>query len=115
VDRMSSRLRCILALAACSWCVAPTVAQAEGQGPDPRALGTTEAMLDYCTKAFPSSAVKYQYQITRLTRGASAETLAKVRNSEPYGRARGAEEDFISKVDPRNAKRACSKPLIARK
>jgi hypothetical protein len=113
---MFSRLKRILALAACSWCAAtPTLAQAEGPGPDPRALAVAEAMLEYCAKAYPTSAVKFQYEITRLTRGASAETLAKERDSEPYRRVRDAEGDFISKVDPHNAKKVCTRPLVARK
>jgi hypothetical protein len=113
---MFGRLKWILALAACSGCVAaPSLAQADGQGPDPRTLGLTEALLDYCAKAYPESAVKFQYEIARLTQGASAEILAKVRNSEPYRRAHDAESDFVSRVDPRNAKRTCSRPLIARK
>ena len=113
---MRSGLKRVLALVACyGYAVAPTVALADGQGPDPKALGVTEALLDYCAKAYPESAVKFQYEITRLTHGASAETLAAVRSSEPYRRAHDAESDFVSKVDPRNAKRTCSRPLVARK
>jgi hypothetical protein len=104
-----------IALLACCGLAWPALAQADPHTPDARALGITEAMLDYCSKAYPSSAVKFQYQITRLTQGASAETLAKVRGSEEYRRARDAEGDFVGKVDPRNAKRVCSKPLVAGK
>src|SRR4029077_11480410 len=113
---MFGKLKHVLALAACyGYAIAPTLALADGQGPDPKALGLTEALLDYCAKAYPESAVKFQYEITRLTQGASAQTLARVRNSEPYRRAHDAESDFVSKVDPRNAKRTCSKPLVAHK
>ena len=105
----------LVALLACCGLVEPTLAQPDGKAPDARALGVTEAMLDYCAKAYPASAEKYQFQIKRLTQGASQETLAKVRSSEQYRRAHDAEGDFVSKVDPRNAKRACSKPLVARK
>jgi hypothetical protein len=113
---MLNRLKRILALAACCWCAAvPTPAQAESPGLDSRALGVAEAMLDYCAKAYPSSAVKFQYEITRLTRGASAETVARVRDSEPYRLVHDAEGDFISKVDPHNAKKVCTRPLVARK
>ena len=113
---MVGSLKRTLALAAFSCCAAaPSLALADGQGPDPKALGLTEALLDYCAKAYPESAVKFQYEITRLTQGASAQTLAQVRNSEPYRRAHDAESDFVSRVDPRNAKRTCSRPLVARK
>jgi hypothetical protein len=103
------------ALVACCALAAPSLAAPDGQAPDARTLGVTEAMLDYCTKAYPASADKFQFQIKRLIQGASQETLAKVRSSEQYRRAHDAEVDFVSKVDPRNAKRTCSKPLVAHK
>lgn len=113
---MFGKLKRVLALVACTgYAGAPTLALADVQGPDPKELGVTEALLDYCAKAYPESAVKFQYEITRLTQGASAQALARVRSSEPYRRAHDAESDFVSKVDPRNAKRTCSKPLVARK
>ena len=107
MDRVLSRLRCLLALAACIGSLAPTFGQADGQSPDPRALGIAEVMLDYCAKAYPSSAEKHQSEVKRLTEGVSAEALAKVRDSELYRRAHDAEGDFLAKIDPRNAKRAC--------
>jgi hypothetical protein len=113
---MLSGLKRIVVLVACCWfAAAPSLALAEGQGPDPKALGITEAMLDYCSKAYPESTVKYQYQVTRLTQGASAEALAKVRGSAQYRQAHDAEGDFVSKVDPRNAKRVCGKSTVAGK
>ena len=105
----------IFVLMAWGWCAVPALAQADGPAPDARQLGITEAMLDYCAKAYPSSTVKFQYQVTRLTKGTSAESLSNVRSIEPYRRAHEAEADFIGKVDPRNAKKVCSKPLVAKK
>jgi hypothetical protein len=104
-----------IALAACIGSLAPTLSEADGQAPDPRALGIAEVMLDYCAKAYPSSAEMHQSQVKRLTEGVSEEALAKVRNSELYRRAHDAEGDFVSKIDPRNAKRACSKIPVAGK
>jgi len=115
MGRVSNKPMGFIALLACCGLAWSARTQADGQTPDPQALGIAEAMLDYCAKAYPSSAVKFQYQITRLTQGLSAETLAKVRSSEEYRRARDAEGDFVGKVDPRNAKRVCSKPLLAGK
>jgi hypothetical protein len=115
MGRVSNKPMGFIALLACCGLAWPALAQADPQTPDARALGITEAMLDYCAKAYPSSAVKFQYQITRLTQGASAETLAKVRGSKEYHRAHDAEGDFVGKVDPHNAKRVCSKPLVAPK
>jgi hypothetical protein len=115
MSRVSNKPMGFIAWLACCGLAWPAFTQADGQTPDPQALGIAEAMLDYCAKAYPESAVKFQFQIKRLTGGVSAEALAKVRNSEPYRRAHDAESDFVGKVDPHNAKRVCSKPLAARK
>lgn len=110
----------LIALVACGVLAAPLGARAEdapqpeAKGPDPRALGVNEAILDYCTKAYPSSIETFQSQLQRLTRGASPETLAKVRDGDEYREARAAEEGFLSKVDPHNAKRICATSLAAR-
>jgi len=115
VDRIFSRATSSVALMACAWLAAPTLARADGQGLDARALGITEAILDYCTKAYPSSAEKLQFEVQRLTRGASPEALAKVRSSDEYHKAHDSERDFVAMVDPHNAKRICSKSLVAHK
>jgi hypothetical protein len=107
--------RFILALAACIGSLAPTLGRAQAQAPDPHALGIAEAMLDYCAKAYPSSAERFQSQVKKLTEGVSAEALAKVRSSESYRQAHDAEGDFVGRIDPRNAKRACSKSPAAKK
>jgi hypothetical protein len=98
-----------------SVCVLPGLAAAQSQAPDPRALGLTEALLDYCSKADPSGAGKYQAQAKLLARGASDEALAKVRSSDEYQKAHDSVDDFVSKVDPHNAQRACSESLAANK
>jgi hypothetical protein len=115
VDRVFVRQRWIAALVACAGSVVPALVQADAWTPDARALGVSEAILGYCSKAYPSSTEKYQLQVARLTRGASPETLTKVRASDDYRRARAAEEDFVSQVDPHNAKHICAKSLAARK
>jgi len=115
MGRVSNKPMGFIALLACCGLAWPALTRADTQTPDPHALGIAEAMLDYCAKAYPESAVKFQFQVKRMTEGLSAEALAKVRNSEPYRRAHDAEGDFVSKIDPRNAKKACSKSLVARK
>ena len=105
----------IFRLVACGCCVAPMFAWADGKPPDPRKLGVTEAILDYCTTANAPSTDKLRLQVANLTRGVDPETLAKVRASDAYRQARGAEEDFISKVDSHNVWRVCGKPVAAKK
>jgi hypothetical protein len=115
MGRVSDKPMGFIALLACCGLAWPMLTRADGLAPDAHALGIADAMLDYCAKAYPESAVKFQFQIKRLTEGASSVALAQVRNSESYRRAHDAEVDFIGKIDPRNAKRACSKPLAANK
>jgi len=96
-------------------CVLPTLALAEAEAPDAHALGLTEAILNYCSNADPSSAGKYQEQAKRLAHGANDETLAKVRNSDDYRKAYDSVDDFVSKVDQRNAQRVCAESIAASK
>jgi len=100
-----------LAALACTAIAMPTLLWADDRIPDARALGVAEAILDYCTKAYPPSIEKFQFQVQRLTRGASVEALTKVRGSAAYQQARAAEEGFVGKVDPHNAKHICAKSL----
>ena len=82
---------------------------------NPRMLGMTEAVFDYCAKADPKAAAKVHARLKRLVQGASRETLAEVRKSDEYRKARSSVEDFVAKVDERNASRVCSGPLAASK
>ena len=108
---------CLMGLATrASWVVwlalvVPALLRAETPAPDARQLAVTEAILDYCSRAYPESTEKFQFQVQRLTRGATPETLTKVRTSDDYQQARAAEERFISQVDPHNAKHICAKSL----
>lgn len=104
-----------LTLLACGLFVLPMLAHAGTGAPDARALALKEAMLGYCSKAAPSAAGKYEEQVKLLTRGASAETLAKVRHSREYRQAYKAEADFAGMVDQHNALRFCSGPPPRRK
>ena len=95
------------ALLGCAVLAGVAPVRADGTGPDARTLGITEGILTYCTKVDPPSAVKYRARIKVLVQGASDDTLAKVRNSDAYLKARQSMDDFISKVDEHNAKRVC--------
>jgi len=87
--------------------------QAAGQQLDARALGATEAVLDYCAKNDPIGAAKVHARFKRLTQGASQEQLDQVRRSAEYQAARRSELDFVGKVDPRNAPHLCGGRAVA--
>jgi hypothetical protein len=86
-------------------------ALAEESAPDPKVLGTTEAILAYCVKADPSGASRFQEGIQLITQGASDESLAKVRMSEDYRQARDLADESLANVDARNAAKVCSQSL----
>jgi hypothetical protein len=115
VGRLLNTLMGFVALLACCGPAALTLAQADGQAPDARALGIAEAVLDYCAKVDPSSAARVRERIKRLTAGASHEALARVRNSDDYHRAHDSEGNFLGKVDAKNAKRVCFRTVAAGK
>jgi hypothetical protein len=87
------------------------LALADEQKPDPKVLATAEAIIAYCAKAEPSSVAKYQHSIQTITRGASDETLAKVRKSDAYLQAHASVDEFLAKVDEHNAPKVCSRSL----
>lgn len=92
---------------------ASTLARAEGEGPDPKALAISESLVTYCTKVDSESAAKYRDRIKALVKGVSNDSLAKVRGSDAYRNARASMDDFVSKIDDHNAKRMCSNGLAA--
>jgi hypothetical protein len=94
-------------LLACAVLTAPTLARADIPEPNARLLGVTEGILTYCTKVDPPSVARYRERIKLLVQGASDATLAKVRNSDAYLKARQSLDDFVSKVDEHNARRVC--------
>ena len=109
-----------LALVVCGVLSVPCLSQTETEqtgteAPDARALGTTEAILNYCTQADPADADKYRAQQKLLTAGASPEELDKLRNSDEYRQAYDSMTGFTDKVDKRNAKRVCSESVNQRK
>ena len=115
VERLFSRRTVLIAILALGWSGVALAAECEPQAPDPHALGMTEAVFDYCAKADPKGAAKLRARLKRLVQGASRETLAKVRKSDEYRKARSSVDDFLAKVDERNASRVCSGPLAAGK
>ena len=115
VERLFSKRTVLIALLGLGWSGVALAAQSQAQAPDPHALGMTEAVFDYCAKADPKGAAKVGARLKRLVQGASRETLAEVRKSDAYRKARSSVDDFVAKVDERNASRVCSGPLAASK
>ena len=88
-------------------------AKAESTGPNARSLGHADAILDYCTKADPSSVAKLQERINQYSQGVSDADLAKMRNTDEYRKANGAEHDFLDKTQARYAKSVCARAPAA--
>jgi hypothetical protein len=104
--------RSLAALVACCGCLVPVLTWADdAQALSPRKLGIADAILEYCKKAYPSSNDKWQFEVDRLTHGASKDTVDKARNSDAYRQARAAEASFVAQIEPINAKHVCAKSL----
>ena len=88
-------------------------AKAESTGPNARSLGHADAILDYCTKADPSSVPNLQERIKQFSQGVSDADLAKMRNTDEYRKANGAEHDFLDKTQARYAKSVCARAPAA--
>jgi hypothetical protein len=118
---LRSRFPVVLLPLACLWAQgAGAAVQSAGAAPgapsvNARALGMSEAMLDYCAKNDPPGAAKVRARLRRLAQGAGKEALAEARNSTEYHRAHDTEVDFISKIDSHNAHRLCSGSVAGNK
>jgi hypothetical protein len=95
--------------------VPPSAASSTSHSVDARALGMTEAMLDYCAKNDPSGGAKVKARLKQLVQGAGKEALAQARKSTEYHSAHDSEVGFIDKIDPRNAPRLCSGSMSGKK
>ncbi len=82
--------------------------------PDPRLLGTGEAILAYCAKVDPAGAPKYQAQLRQIAQGASEEVLTKMRESAAYQEAHQAVENYVASADAGDATNNC-KALLEQK
>lgn len=91
--------------------LAPVLALAEESPPDAGALGTVEAILEYCAKAVPSGAGRLQEQSRLIAQGASETTLAKLRKSEEYQASHDSTLESVARSDAEDAKKACEQYL----
>lgn len=90
------------------------VVWAAGPAPTGKELATVEAVLAYCVKFAPAAAGGYREQLGLLTKGTSDETLVKLRNGPEYRQAQREVDEFLAKVDARNAEKVCTRH-VARK
>jgi hypothetical protein len=111
--RLFSNRIVLIAVAALAWSGASAAAQSAAQALDPRELGKTEAVLDYCAKADPRDAGKIHARLQRMMKGASKESITEARQTQEYQKARQSEEDFLAKVDEHNAAHVCSQHVAA--
>jgi hypothetical protein len=78
---------------------------------DARALGVAESILNYCSRVDAPVAARLQEKVDLLLHGTSAAAAARVRGTNEYRVAFESVTEFVSKVDPHNAKRPCSAAL----
>lgn len=95
--------------------IAPGLALSDEPAPQATSLAAMEAILDHCARVNPSAADQYREQRKALARGASEETLEKIRQSEEYQRTRDSTLESLAKVDDENAKKACTESGAQRK
>jgi len=86
-------------------------AHADPQKINARALGILESVRHYCAPIDPASVAKLDEKIKALENGVSEKTLAGVRASPDYLKAHSSMDEFVSKVDDRNAKKMCAEDV----
>jgi hypothetical protein len=86
-------------------------ALADGPGISPQALGTAEAVLNYCVKADSKAAGKYEERIKQLAQLSTPEALTAARKSDEYKEAYDSAVDSVGKLDPNKSPQACAQYL----
>jgi hypothetical protein len=83
------------------------------RAPDVHRLAVTEAALDYCRQAWPAALPAINERVRQLSQGISKGELNVLREGDDYLRAHASMEQFVARVDPRNARSVCTGPLIS--
>lgn len=78
------------------------------------AFGRIEGALDYCSKADPQSAPKYQEKKKVLVQGASDQEVAEARASEEYKGGYDSATDEMDKQPKDQVKKTCTAALEAK-
>lgn len=71
-------------------------------------LGLMDRALKFCGLVDPVLSKKLEAKVAELLKGASADTVAKARNSADYKNAYAMMDGFIAQVDEHNAKKLCA-------
>ena len=74
-------------------------------------FGKVEGILDFCTKADPQSAPKYQAQKKALVKDATEKEVAEARQSQQYKDAYDAVSTELGKEPKEKAAEACAASL----
>lgn len=83
--------------------------------PSGLALGTVEALLQYCARVDPASAARYQQLGQLLAQGADEESLAAVRQSEDYRQSYDATTEQVREVGDEATRQTCAQSAAAAK
>lgn len=78
---------------------------------NPQNLGIMESILSYCGPVDAAAAAQLRAKIDEMLKGRSQEAIARARNSNAYRAGYDSINDFVGKVDKRNAERVCKEPL----
>lgn len=98
------KIHCILCAAAIAF---PQLAQAELPFTT-QSLGTVDATVDFCVRAHPAAAMKYQQQARLMVREVSEEGVDKVRNSDEYKAAYTQASAALRELHKQDAEQACN-------
>jgi hypothetical protein len=83
----------------------------EPASPNPRALGTAEAILNTCARLDPKHAAQYHERVVAVSQGASSESVAEVRKRAAYKQAYDAATESIGTASGPAALKACRNSL----
>lgn len=75
---------------------------------DPQKLAITERAVEYCGPIDPAISNKLREKVAEMVKGVTPDALARIRGSVDYKQTQSSMDQFISKIDPRNAKVFCA-------
>lgn len=89
--------------------IAGSAAAFAGEAPiDAQKFAITERALEFCGPVDPDISNKLREKVAQMVRGATPDAVARVRSSDDYKKAHSTMDEFITKIDPRNAKVFCA-------
>jgi hypothetical protein len=104
--RFARPMACFLVLVAL-----PFAGQAGELALNARVLGLTDGFLKYCAEVDSTAAAQLHEKLKVILRGASADEVAKIRDSAEYRTNYDSVTNFVGKVAQQNSKRVCSEAI----